>query len=88
MKVQAVYRPVFEDWLFHILLPFVAYAMLALASLIAPAHTRPAMFVVAAATLLLLFAGIHNAWDAVTYYVFTRQGQPGSDGRKQIGREQ
>src|SRR6516164_5829205 len=29
MRVQAVYQPVFEDWLFHVLLPFAAYAMLA-----------------------------------------------------------
>jgi hypothetical protein len=28
------------------------------------------MFGVAAAALLLLFIGIHNAWDAVTYHVF------------------
>jgi hypothetical protein len=26
---------------------------------------------VAAATLSLLLIGIHNAWDAVTYHVFT-----------------
>ena len=32
----------------------------------AHSHTRPALFVVGAATLLLLFVGIHNAWDAVT----------------------
>jgi hypothetical protein len=31
---------------------------------------RPAMFALGAATLLLLFVGIHNAWDAVTYHVF------------------
>jgi uncharacterized membrane protein HdeD (DUF308 family) len=29
-------------------------------------------FVVGAATLLLLFVGIHNAWDAVTYHVFIK----------------
>jgi hypothetical protein len=28
------------------------------------------MFCVAAAALLLLFIGIHNAWDAATYHVF------------------
>jgi len=35
------------------------------------------MFVVGAATLLLLFVGIQNAWDAVTYHVFVkREEQP------------
>jgi len=30
------------------------------------------MFCVAGAALLLLFIGIHNAWDAVTYHIFVR----------------
>jgi hypothetical protein len=37
---------------------------------------REALFGVGAAVLLLLFAGIHNAWDAVTYHVFV-QRSPG-----------
>src|SRR2546428_9046286 len=28
-RVQTAYQPVFEDWLFHVLLPFAAYATLA-----------------------------------------------------------
>ena len=36
--------------------------------------------VVAAATLVLLFVGIHNAWDAVKYFVFVkREEQPDSE---------
>lgn len=35
-------------------------------------HLREALFGVAAAVLLLLFIGIHNAWDAVTYHVFVK----------------
>jgi hypothetical protein len=72
LRVQTIYRPVFEDWLFHVLLPFAAYAMLAGSAYLALSQGRPALFVVAAATLLLLFVGIHNAWDAVTYHVFVK----------------
>jgi hypothetical protein len=32
-----------------------------------PGHPAPALFVIAAATVLLLFIGIHNAWDNVIY---------------------
>jgi hypothetical protein len=32
-----------------------------------PIHPIPALFVIAAGTVLLLFIGIHNAWDNVTY---------------------
>jgi len=37
---------------------------------LATCHTRDALLGVGAATLLLLFIGILNAWDAVSYYVF------------------
>jgi hypothetical protein len=72
MRVQTAYRPVPEDWLFHALLPLAAYAVLALSAFAAPSHTRAALFGVGAAALLLLFIGIHNAWDAVAYLVDSR----------------
>jgi hypothetical protein len=73
LRVQGIYQPVFEDRLFHVLLPFAAYAMLAGSAYMAHFHLRPTLFVVGAATLLLLFVGIHNAWDAVTYHVFVNK---------------
>lgn len=70
MRRQGAYKPVFEDWLFHVLLPFAAYAILAVAAFAAGPRLREALFGIGAAALLLLFVGIHNAWDAVTYHVF------------------
>lgn len=70
MRLQTLYRPVFEDWLCHAILPFAGYALLATSAFEARAHTYAPMFGVAAAVLLLLFVGIHNAWDAATYHVF------------------
>src|SRR5579864_2512001 len=35
-------------------------------------HPVGALFTIAAATLLLLVIGIHNAWDTVTYLVLNR----------------
>jgi hypothetical protein len=83
LRAQTVYRPVFEDWSFHVLLPFAAYAMLAGSACSAHSHARATLFVVGAAALLLLFVGIHNAWDAVTYHVFIQRGeQPEADRRR------
>ncbi len=77
MRVQTTYLPVFQDWLFHVLLPFAAYAMLAGSAYAAYSHPGSALFSVGASALLLLFVGIHNAWDAVTYHVFVRTtGKP------------
>jgi hypothetical protein len=73
MRVQIVYTPEFEDWLFHLLLPFAAYATLAVSAYAARSHAGAALFGVGAAALLLLFIGIHNAWDAVTYHVLVKK---------------
>lgn len=70
MQTQTAYRPQLEDWLSHFLLPFGAYAALAASAFEVRSRPHSAMFVVAAAALVLLFVGIHNAWDAVTYHVF------------------
>src|SRR5436190_8323044 len=70
LRTQTAYHPVLEDWLFHVLLPFASYAALAGAACAARSHPRPAQFIVGTAALLLLFIGIHNAWDAITYHVF------------------
>jgi hypothetical protein len=64
---QTDYHPVFEDWLWHAALPVVAYGTLLGAALAMRTHAREALFFIAAATLLLIFIGIHNAWDTVTY---------------------
>lgn len=76
LRVQTTYKPVFEDWLFHVLLPFAAYAAMAVSAGAAHAHTRPALFLAAAAALLLLFIGIHNAWDAVVYHALAGERDP------------
>ena len=34
MQIQGVYEPEFEDWLFHVVLPVAAYAILALSAIV------------------------------------------------------
>ena len=75
MQTQTLYKPVFEDWLFHVLLPNLAYATLAVSALLAVYRALLALFLVAAATLLFLFVGIHNAWDAITWHVFVNRSE-------------
>jgi hypothetical protein len=79
MKMQTAYSPEFEDRLFHVIVPFVAYATLVISSFVALSQTRDALFAVAAAALLLLLAGIHNAWDAATYHVFVKSKESTRD---------
>ena len=75
MGVQSVYKPDFEDWLFHAALPLMAYAALAASAVAAFSHAHVAMFAMAGVALVLLFTGIHNAWDAVAYHVLVSRRQ-------------
>ena len=70
MRVQTAYKPEFEDWLFHVALPFAAYATLLGTAFLAISYTEDALLGAGGAALFLLFIGIHNAWDAVSYHVF------------------
>jgi hypothetical protein len=66
---QTAYQPVWEDWLWHAILPCSVYATFTVAAVIVPARTVLALFSVGGASLVLLLIGIHNAWDTVTYLV-------------------
>ena len=70
MRKQTSYRPDLDDWVFFCLLPLLGYALLVICAFIAISHAHEALLGVAAAALLLLFVGIHNAWDAIAYHVF------------------
>ena len=64
---QTDYQPVLEDWLWHTVFPLVSYTALVVAAMVLPGNPAPALFVIGAVTVLLLFIGIHNSWDTVTY---------------------
>ena len=64
---QTDYQPVLEDWLYHTIFPLISYIALVVSAILLPGNPSPALFIIAAATVLLLFTGIHNAWDNVTY---------------------
>jgi hypothetical protein len=78
MTRQTVYKPEMEDWVFHAMLPVIAYALLGLSALITPTYTREALFGVGSVALLLLFIGIHNSWDTVNYHVFVTRRETSS----------
>jgi hypothetical protein len=63
------YKPVLSDWIWHTILPTIAYGGLLLAAILLPRSPDRTLFLVAAVALLLLFIGIHNAWDTATYVV-------------------
>ncbi|HEX4682627.1 MAG TPA: hypothetical protein VH277_07970 [Gemmatimonadaceae bacterium] len=72
---QTIYRPVMEDWLWHIALPSVVYLALTVAAIVLAHAPATSLFVIAGAALGLLLIAIHNAWDTVTFLVLAgREG--------------
>jgi len=61
------YRPQLEDWVWHAALPLLAYLALSIAAALLARYTVCALGLIAGVTLGLVFIGIHNAWDTITY---------------------
>jgi len=66
-KRQKSYTPELEDWIFHSVLPLIAYAALLASGLMLREPRERALLGVGVSALLLLFIGIHNAWDAALW---------------------
>ena len=72
---QRDYKPVLEDWIWHAALPMLAYAALIHAGIRLSRVSTDVLYIVGGAALLLVFVGIHNAWDTVTYVTLQRSGE-------------
>ena len=77
VRRQEDYKPVLEDWIWHTVLPLLAYLALLLSAARLAAAPGTSLFAVAACALLLLLVGIHNAWDAVLYIAIGRKEEAG-----------
>ncbi len=80
---QTIYVPDVEDWTWHGALPLVAYMALLGAAIAFSRRPASSLFVIGAATVLLLSIGIHKAWDAVIYIARDRMQEQQESGRTQ-----
>lgn len=65
-KFGSEYVPVREDWIWHVILPILVYAIVLTMALLIWRVPAAALYGIAAASTLLLLIGIHNAWDVAT----------------------
>jgi hypothetical protein len=75
------YKPDIEDWIWYLWSPLAAYLFLFAAATLLTRHPTFASFSVAAISLALLFLGIRNAWDTVTFIAL--QQREASDSTEQ-----
>ena len=69
---QTTYAPEPSDWIWYSIVPLVAYGCLLAASIVLWRHPAPALYAVGAAALVLLYVGIHNAWDSAVWLAVER----------------
>jgi hypothetical protein len=69
---QTGYTMVAEDWIWHIILPPIAYGAQVISAFVLETATLLALFAIAGSSLLLVFIGIHNAWDTTTFMTAKR----------------
>lgn len=69
------YKPFVSDWIWNVLLPMATYLALAVTGAMLPQHTATSLYAVSGVALLLLFIGIHNAWDVVVWITTERHAR-------------
>jgi hypothetical protein len=66
-KRLTAYNPDLDDWIWYTILPFLGYGATLAGAIMLLTIAVKALFVLAGGVLLLIFIGIHNAWDIVTF---------------------
>jgi len=79
---QTGYEPDAGDWWWFAVFPLIAYASLVTAAITLLWSPTPSLFAIAAVAVILLFIGIHNSWDTVTYVAVTRSAASAGGGAK------
>ena len=73
-RMRVYYVPALADWIWNGILPVVSYLALIVASAAMLQHPRFSLYVIGSAALLLLYIGIHNAWDLAVWITAERPG--------------
>lgn len=67
------YSPDRQDWVWYTILPALAYAAILAGAVYLFAVPPDAMFAFGGGVMLLIFIGVRNAWDIVTYLAIKRE---------------
>ena len=68
-RKQTAYVPVWQDWVWYVVLPSITYLALSVSAWLLNSETEAAEFTIAAVALVLILIGVHNAWDSITHIV-------------------
>jgi hypothetical protein len=66
-RVAGTYAPIREDWIWNAILPGACYGVTLTAGISIWYRPAPSLYAVGAASLALIFIGLHNAWDVAVW---------------------
>ena len=74
----AVSMAEFDDWFWYAIVPLLAYVGVIAGSMMLFGPQTQALFVLAGCTILLIFVGLRNAWDTVTFIAISSSAKKGA----------
>ncbi len=78
-KRLTTYTPDLEDWMMYNILPFVGYGAIFVGAIALPVVPAKALFAIAGGVVFLIFLGIRNSWDVVTFIATGGADEPPVD---------
>lgn len=74
------YTPDLDDWIWYMVLPLIAHGAVLAGAIVLANNAIDALFIIAGGAVVLIFIGIRNAWDVVTFIIVDgAQDPPRSD---------
>jgi len=74
-RISTAYVPVLEDWLWNVVLPGAVYGTLLVIGFLIWRRPEECLYAAAAACVLLMIVGIHNAWDIAVWNSMRKDGE-------------
>jgi hypothetical protein len=74
-RMKGEYQAVPEDWIWNVILPALCFGVLLAMALLLSSRSKPCLYGVAAAIMLLMIVGIHNAWDIAVWNSVNKQSE-------------
>jgi hypothetical protein len=74
-RLKGAYTPVLEDWVWNVVLPALCFGVLLAMGFLFSTESKHCLYGVAAAIMLLMMVGIHNAWDIAVWNSVNKQAE-------------
>jgi hypothetical protein len=79
---RSTYTPGFDDWFYYAVMPLAGYVGILVAAILLANFASVSFFIFGGCVMLLIFLGIRNAWDTVTFIAVFDSTAAGAQSRR------